>query len=48
MEDYSREIDEIQELALQYAEKVQQSVIQNERFIDMMNGGQLYGYKERT
>ena len=44
----SNEVKELQQLSLQYVEKMELMVENNERLIDIMNNGQIYGYKERT
>lgn len=44
----SNEVKELQQLSLQYVEKMELMVENNERLIDIMNNGQIYGYRERT
>ena len=42
------EANELHQLSLQYVEKMEVMIENNERLLDIMSGGQLYGYKERT
>jgi len=44
----SSEVKELQQLSSQYVDKLEIMVENNERLIDMISGGQLYSYKERT
>jgi len=44
----SNEVKELQQLSLQYVDKLEMMVENNERLIDMIAGGNLYQYKERT
>ena len=44
----SSEVKELQQLSLQYVERLEGMVENNERLIDMVQGGALYQYKERT
>ena len=39
---------ELQQLSIQYVDKLENMVENNERLIDMISGGSLYQYKERT
>ena len=39
---------ELQQLSMQYVDKLEQMVENNERLIDMIAGGNLYQSKERT
>ena len=48
MDTASSEAKELQQLALQYVERLEGMVENNERLIDMLQGGALYQYKERT
>lgn len=44
----SNEAKELQQLTLQYVDKMKAMVENNERLVDIMSGGQVYGYKERS
>jgi len=42
------ESKELHQLSLQYVEKMEIMIENNERLLDVMSGNQLYGYKERN
>jgi hypothetical protein len=42
------ETEELQQMSLQYVDKVDMMVEQNERIIDIMTEGKTYGHRERT
>lgn len=44
----SSEVKELLQLSLQYVDKMEIMIENNERLLDIMSGGTLYGYKERT
>jgi hypothetical protein len=44
----SSEVKELQQLSLQYVDKLEVMVENNERLIDMLGGGNLYSHKEKT
>lgn len=48
MDASSSELKELQQLSLQYVDKLEAMVENNERIVDMIGDGKVYGYKERT
>ena len=41
-------VKELQQLSLQYVDKLEHMIENNERLIDILNQGQVFGYKDRN